>query len=178
MISINPYDYCNAIAYFFKCKFNAIAYIIASMSEEPARREIGGRLKQARKARGYSQRGFAEEVGMPLPSYRDYEGNKRIPGGEALERFARAGIDTHWLLTGQATVHEARGEYRARPENRGPDTGKLREVLEAVETALEENDHRLSPSRKAELIAALYELCAQSSEPPSPAAVRRLIRSI
>lgn len=97
------------------------------MDDRSARKNIGARLKQARKARTQSQREFAADIDMPLPSYRDYEGGKRVPGGDALRRLARAGIDTHWLLTGEpaaggeqaAMVSEARGDYRAQPGPRG-----------------------------------------------------------
>lgn len=148
------------------------------------RRDIGDRLKRARRTRGRSQRGFAGDIGMPLPSYRDYEGGKRIPGGEALRRFAEAGLDTHWLLTGDnrangdvAAIRDTRGDYRAdgRGETFDLAAGRLREIITALETGLEETGRRLPPAGKAELIVALYELCAESGKPPSAAAVRRLL---
>lgn len=148
------------------------------MRDESIRREIGERLKQARKIRRRSQRGFADDVGMPLPSYRDYEGGKRVPGGEALRRFARSGIDMHWLLTGEAMAHEAPGEYRPRTEIHHLATARLREIIAAVETALEETGRRLPAARKADLIVALYELYAESGTPPAPTAVKRLLNTL
>lgn len=148
------------------------------MRDESIRREIGERLKQARKMRGRSQRGFAEDVGMPLPSYRDYEGGKRVPGGEALRCFARSGIDTHWLLTGETVAHEAPGDYRPRTEIHHPATARLREVIAAIETALEETGRCLPAAHKADLIVALYELYAESGTPPTPTAVKRLLRNM
>lgn len=41
---------------------------------------------------------------MPLPSLRDYELSKRIPGGDAIACFIRAGIDATWLLTGDGEM--------------------------------------------------------------------------
>ena len=141
--------------------------------------DIAERLRRTRQRRGRSQRGFAEDIGMPLPSYRDYEGGKRVPGGEALRRFARAGVDTHWLLTGEASpaaaVGEAAGDYDARMERRGPDTGRLREILTLVETELEKTGRHPAPAQKADLIAALYELYTESGEPPDATAVQRLL---
>lgn len=149
------------------------------MRDESIRREIGERLKRARRTRRQSQQDFAGGIGMPLPSYRDYEGGKRVPGGEALRRFARAGIDTHWLLTGEypatggdAEVREARGEYRYTLA-----AARLRDVITAIETALEETGRRLPPAKKADLIVALYELGAESGEPPAASTVRRLLLS-
>lgn len=147
------------------------------MRDESIRREIGERLKRARRSRRQSQQDFAAGIGMPLPSYRDYEGGKRVPGGEALRRFARAGIDTHWLLTGEdaaagddAEVREARGEY-----GHTLAATRLRDVIAAVETALEETGRRLPPSKKADLIVALYELYTESGKPPDPDVVKRLL---
>lgn len=154
------------------------------MRDESIRREIGERLKRARRTRRQSQQDFAGDIGMPLPSYRDYEGGKRVPGGEALRRFARAGIDTHWLLTGEtaaagAAVREECGDYRTGARQGAYDLAadRLREIVAAVETELEETGRRLSPSKKADLIVALYELGAESGEPPATSAVRRLLLS-
>lgn len=147
------------------------------MRDQSIRREIGERLKRARRSRRQNQMDFAGEIGMPLPSYRDYEGGKRVPGGEALRRFARAGIDTHWLLTGEdraagggATVREAPGEYRYTLA-----AARLRDVIAALETALEETGRRPTAAKKADLIVALYELHAESGKPPDPALVKRLL---
>jgi len=154
------------------------------------RESIGARLRRTRQARSQSQRAFAEAMDMPLPSYRDYEGGKRMPGGEALRRLAGVGIDTHWLLTGEdlaaptagpAMAHDTRGTYRTHgPDgsaNGPPDTRRLTEVLAAVETALEEMDRRLPPARKAELAAALYGLYEETGKAPTRRTLERLIRS-
>lgn len=59
---------------------------------------IGERLKLVRASLKQTQKQFAASIDMPLPSYKDYEGGKRIPGGRALAKLARAGIDARWLL--------------------------------------------------------------------------------
>lgn len=151
---------------------------------------IGARLRRMRQARSQSQRAFAEAMDMPLPSYRDYEGGKRIPGGEALRRLAGVGIDTHWLLTGEnltapaagpAMAHDTRGTYRtpgADEDAPGPlCTRRLTEVLTAIETALEDIDRRLPPARKAELAAALYDLYEETGKAPTRRTLERFIRS-
>jgi transcriptional regulator with XRE-family HTH domain len=42
--------------------------------------------------------GPADVAGVKLPSLKDYERGKSIPGGEALAGFARARINVLWLL--------------------------------------------------------------------------------
>ena len=59
---------------------------------------LGGRLKQARELLGHGQRQFAGIIEIPLPSIKDYEGGKSIPGGEALARYAMLGFNLRWLL--------------------------------------------------------------------------------
>jgi hypothetical protein len=41
---------------------------------------------------------------MKIPSLRDYELGKTIPGGEALSMLMRAGISPAWLLTGEGEM--------------------------------------------------------------------------
>lgn len=59
---------------------------------------LAKRLKQVREAMGHGQRQFAGIVEIPLPSIKDYEGGKSIPGGEALARYAFCGVSIEWLL--------------------------------------------------------------------------------
>lgn len=157
------------------------------MTDRRAREDIGARLRRARARQGVSQRAFAAAIGMPLPSYRDYEGGKRIPGGEALRRLAQAGIDTGWLLTGQEpatggrslAVHESRASYGDTASWQASLdllADRLREIITAVENSLEEPEPRLSPGAKADLVVALYEIYAESGHPPSATAVKRLVR--
>lgn len=65
---------------------------------------IGKRLKQARNALGLTQRKLCEQYDIKLPSLRDYETCNRVPGGEAMADFMRAGINVNWLLTGKGPM--------------------------------------------------------------------------
>lgn len=59
---------------------------------------VGTRLRAARKALGHTQQALAAIAGVKLPTQKDYERGKSVPGGEALAGFARARINIHWLL--------------------------------------------------------------------------------
>lgn len=65
---------------------------------------IGLRIKEARSALGFTQKELCDRAGMKLPSLRDYELGNRIPGGDAVADLARAGINAHWLLTGEGLM--------------------------------------------------------------------------
>lgn len=62
------------------------------------KRGLGERLKEAREKLGYTQKAFADLTEIPLPSLKDYEGGKSIPGGDALARIAFIGVSTEWLF--------------------------------------------------------------------------------
>lgn len=71
------------------------------------REALGERLKQVRAALGLTQKEWSEASGMPLPSLKDYEGCKRLPGAEALCLYASAGVRVDWLLTGEGPMLRA-----------------------------------------------------------------------
>lgn len=75
------------------------------MTNHNLKAAIGERLKKARNGLGMTQKAFCAAIGMPLPSLRDYELGKTIPGGEAMEAFVRAGINVNWLLTGEGEMY-------------------------------------------------------------------------
>lgn len=65
---------------------------------------IGGRLKEVRAALELTQKELCALIEKPLPSLRDYELGKSIPGGEAIAALIRAGINANWLLTGKGPM--------------------------------------------------------------------------
>lgn len=43
-------------------------------------------------------------TGIPLDTYRKYEGGTRSPGSDAITGLVRAGINANWLLTGEGPM--------------------------------------------------------------------------
>lgn len=81
--------------------------------------------------------------------------------------IARAGIDLHWLLTGEGEM------LRADRPAPGIDPDVLAGVLEAIEARL--NGRELRPDKMAALIALVYDSIA-SGAPCEPAVLERYIR--
>ena len=76
---------------------------------------IGENMKRERKAAGYTQREFAQLLGMPVSTYSNYENGNRDPGPETLKKIAAAlGIPLDRLLSVSDQVADL-----AKEENRG-----------------------------------------------------------
>lgn len=52
--------------------------------------QIGNTIRKEREKHGYTQKQFAELIGIPYSTYSNYENNNREPGREALEKIAAA----------------------------------------------------------------------------------------
>lgn len=68
------------------------------------KKAVAARLKQVRSALKMTQIELCEVSGMPLPSLKNYEGAKQIPGGTAQANLSKAGINTSWLMTGEGPM--------------------------------------------------------------------------
>ena len=76
---------------------------------------IGENMKRERKAAGYTQREFAQLLGIPVSTYSNYENGNRDPGPETLKKIAAAlGIPLDRLLSVSDQVADL-----AKEENRG-----------------------------------------------------------
>src|SRR5690606_41389100 len=64
---------------------------------------LGSRLKRAREALGYTQKGIAEAVGSKLRSWQDYEAGKKVPGSQVIAGLVRLGVDANWLRSEEHT---------------------------------------------------------------------------
>ena len=93
---------------------------------------LGLRIQMIRKSMGYSQRKFAEMLGIAYQTQNKYEKGHRIPDVEYLQRLANiTGCDPGWLLTGK-NVQEAPREPDIPPEHR--------ETVEMLLAVLERGD--------------------------------------
>lgn len=119
---------------------------------------VGSRLKEARAALGLTQKELCALIEKPLPSLRDYELGKSIPGGEAVAGLIRAGINANWLLTGEGPMLlsdlRAAGSF---------DMARLKLAIQATEEGLAAGGREMAPDRKAELVLAVYDLLQEPS---------------
>ncbi len=50
---------------------------------------------------------FSERTGIPVSTLKKYEAGRSTPGGEAIQALASAGINVHWLVTGEGDMSRA-----------------------------------------------------------------------
>ena len=67
---------------------------------------IGERLKKVRETLGFSQEAMAKFIKCSPRSWKGYESNSSVPGGDILANLANAGIDTNWILSGNVSKSE------------------------------------------------------------------------
>jgi DNA-binding XRE family transcriptional regulator len=65
---------------------------------------IGTRLKAWREAKSLKQAEASQQLGLAGNTYQNYERDVRAPNTEGWAAFARAGINTNWLLTGEGPM--------------------------------------------------------------------------
>jgi len=65
---------------------------------------IADRLREIRKVLDCNQQQMARALNVKLPSLRDYEQGKSIPGGGVVASFVAIGVNANWLLSGEGEM--------------------------------------------------------------------------
>lgn len=84
---------------------------------------IGARLKLWRGQEKLTQPEAATRLGVPFRTYQNYEGGVRPPNTDAWLAFVRAGINAHWLLTGEGKMLQKPAVSPASPCAQGGASG-------------------------------------------------------
>ena len=127
---------------------------------------------------------FAKTAGIPISTFQSYLG-ERLPNSENLIRISETyDVSLDWLLTGKGTqsrndrpdrcVHEKEATYAAS----GINAGLLKSIISAFEEGLESRKLVLTPGKKAELIALVYDTFSESAGNFDRAIAERYLRLI
>jgi len=109
---------------------------------------IGSRLREERQRLALNQTDFASLGGCSKHSQIDWEANTASPNAKYLSAVAAAGADVLYIVTGE--------RKSASPAAFQP--AKLRRVVEEFEEALQQKRRpRITPAKKAQLIALAYD---------------------
>lgn len=79
---------------------------LRAMQQEHEELRVSERIRDAIRARGQTLKGFSTVMDIPYRSMQDYVAGKSKPGFEQLKKFAKAGIDIGYILTGQPTINQ------------------------------------------------------------------------
>lgn len=137
---------------------------------------IGDRLRAAREALGYTQKGVADAAGSKFRSWQDYEAGKKSPGSQVIAGLVRLGVNANWVLTGEGPMMLA---DIGSPGASGPalDRELLKLIVDAVDSGLEAMDLEMGSAKKAELILAIYDFYRDSGIQPDTAKILNFVRS-
>lgn len=114
---------------------------------------ISERLREERERLGMSQQALAEKLESTKRSVINWEGGAALPGAEVLSRYAVAGADVLYVITGERTS--------AQP------------AADAAEQVLLDSYRRCKPDAKANLIQMAALLSAGVAPGPAPKAAPR-----
>ena len=137
---------------------------------------FGKVLREARKALGLTQGEFAKPLSISGSYVSDIEKGKAVPSEAVIREISDYyRINRKKLETGEGEMfREGKGEACAPPPL---DEELLVAVLEAVEEYLDQVNGRLKPAKKAQLVAALYDLFYSEEEKAvDKATVIRLVK--
>ena len=150
------------------CRIFARTGLRTSSSMKVVHMTIGARIERLRGKE--SRRSFAKRIGVAENTLRNYEDGLSLPNSDKVaEICSTLNVAADWLLFGRGLMH---------PGETAPafDLTHLTSAISAVERGLEETDRQMEPEKKAELIAAVYELFAENTA-VEPARIIRLIRA-
>lgn len=160
-----------------------------SSSSEELERGFSSRLKAAIGQR--SVLSFAKECGFSDSLVRKYLGGS-LPGLDKAVIMARVlGVSLEWLATGKEVASDTYGvQQETAPYTlaKSPDSPRqaklgfnealLRQVIEAVEEALDLLDLEIDPpGKKADLIFAIYEMYDDTGVIPDASKVIRIVKT-
>jgi phage repressor protein C with HTH and peptisase S24 domain len=101
---------------------------------------IGDRLKQWRVHKNLKQDEASALLGVPFSTYQKYEMGVSKPGTDAMEKFAHAGINTNWLLTGEGDMMLPGGLSQQEPETKTMSMQQTLEMLQEIQEAKNQGD--------------------------------------
>jgi transcriptional regulator with XRE-family HTH domain len=130
---------------------------------------VGARLKAVRQQLKMSQAAVSQATGIPLGTYKKYEGEERLPGSVALAAIGKVGVNINWLLSGEGPM------LLSDLDKAGPtlDVRVMGMAIKELEEALGRTRRTLDPERKARAVGILYEF--HKAGPQDRASVERLL---
>ena len=138
------------------------------------------RIEAVRTHNDLNLKEFADRLKIARSTYSEVKNQKTKPNSDLLVGIATQfrDIDMHWVLTGEGSM--LRGDHPPSLDGGTVDSvnpKQLHEVVEVVETALQEAGVNPSPKKRGELIAAAYDFYANDEVDAKQGVLLRLVKS-
>lgn len=143
-------------------------------------KSIADRLREIRASLGLSQRQMAEHLEIPVGTYQDHELGKSTQKFEMLERLLERGFSSDWLISGRGAMRLFASGVAEDPPQLGVVFNErlLKIVVSEIEHILNEADAELAPDKKAELVAAVYEMALENEGKGQPIDRTKVVRLV
>lgn len=130
------------------------------------------RIEAVRLHKKLNLKDFSESVKIARTTYSEVKSQKTKPNSELLVGIATTfrDIDMNWVLTGEGLMLRTEKGVEVEPK-------QLAEVVEVVETALQEAGSNPPPAKRGELIAAAYDFYSQDEDDTKQGVLLRLVKS-
>lgn len=133
--------------------------------------ELHDRIKRVRKSAKLTQYDIAKKLEIAPSTYQYYERGERQPNADFLiNLIVSFGVNSAWLLLGEGNMNSAGMKYL------DLDLSLLKEVIVGVEEELKEKKRMLTPEKKAEVIALVYEFQMKEEKPKKGTELKTFIR--
>jgi len=144
---------------------------VNSETERAYKAALTARIRQCAEIAG-SGASLARTAGIPRRTLENYLSGDNEPKASALAAIAKAtGVDSRWLLYGEGEPQRA-----ASPDRAPLDEQALTAAIAIVEGWIDDHRLRMSASKKAQVVTAIYEMYLEdqaAGRPPIDAARAR-----
>lgn len=126
---------------------------------------IGVRLREERERLGLSQPKFAAIAGTTKQTLFSWETGKTAPDGFQMARFAEAGVDVLYVLTGRRAP-AGRNEMHGRPElvSPGIDEDLMRRIVTMLAQAAKDAGRRWNSEHLMKASVDVYKFLAKEEQ--------------
>jgi len=141
----------------------------SDQNEKGRNQGFGDRFKEFRNKCGLTQTQLAQKIGVNVYTVQRYELGYLPKGDIFLALSESLGCSIDWLLRGV----EKKSEQESRLQG-----DLLRTIIRAIENELQKRDLELEPDKKAEAIALLYEMYADTKKEVTEQTVVRYLKLV
>ena len=122
--------------------------------------DVAERLRNWRTEKGLTQMEFASLIGAHVGMVRKYESASQAPGTRVLMALAQAGIDVHWLITGETAASKDQSTDQSPLQSHRANREPWPHIIEQIEGIEDAERRRIARQQLALRARELAEMSA------------------